>query len=124
MNRKQRRHMTQGQFKMMPINELVTPQQMARDAARLIAGFRLRDNLEATGHPFHHLTQSGVVVDADPTLEQLFSKLEQSEQDEVRSRWMQKVRPNALPAVPVNRNFYGHDPYEESRDHHEPRSAT
>ena len=104
--------MAKGEFKMIPTSDLVTPQQMTMDEARLVAGFRLRDNLQETGHPFHHMTANGVIVDTDPTLEYMLSRLEQTERDVARTAWMKMIRPDAPKAIPVNRTFYGVDPYE------------
>ena len=56
---------------------------------------RIQVNLNQTGHPFHHRTVSGVVVDADPTLEHLI-----------------RLLTDVAPVVPVDRAHYGFDPYE------------
>ena len=97
---------------MIPTNKLVTPQQMTMGEARLVAGWRLRDNLQATGHPFHHMTANGVIVERDPTLEYLLGRLERTERERARETWMKLVQPDAPKAIPVNRKFYGVDPYE------------
>jgi hypothetical protein len=56
---------------------------------------RFERNLRTTGHPFHHETADGTVVDTDPTLEYLIKRL-----TSVRL------------AAPVNRRHYGFDPYQ------------
>jgi hypothetical protein len=58
--------------------------------------WRIRTNLEETGHPMHHRVGdgSGTIVDTDVTLEHLIKQL------------------NPLPCVPVNRTRYGFDLYE------------
>lgn len=72
------------------------PHQFTPDESRFVILARIQMNLQRTGHPFHHLTMSGVVVDADPTLEQLISQLT-----------------DAASAVPVNRKYYGFDATEK-----------
>lgn len=59
---------------------------------RKLVLMRMEINMRETGHPFHHLTADGTVVDADPTLEVWLSRLT-----------------DAAPTVPVNRMFYGFD---------------
>ncbi len=54
---------------------------------------RMKINLEETGHPMHHKTVDGTIVDLDPTLE----------------HWINQLKP--LPSIPVNRKHYGFDPY-------------
>lgn len=51
---------------------------------------RMHLNIEHTGHPFHHLTAEGTIVDADPTLEYRIAHLS-----------------DTAPAVPVDRFHYG-----------------
>ncbi len=59
--------------------------------------WKIKTNLEETGHPMHHKVGdgSGTIVDTDVTLEQMIKKL------------------NPLPTVPVNRTRYGFDLYSD-----------
>jgi len=61
--------------------------------------YRVKKNIEETGHPMHHKVGdgSGIIVDTDPTLEQMIEKL------------------NPLPAIPVNLTRYGFDLYGSSK---------
>jgi hypothetical protein len=65
------------------------------DEVRQAIWMRIQKNLQETRHPFHHRTADGTIVDEDPTL----------------LHWIGKLT-DALPAVPVNRTFYGFDPYQ------------
>jgi hypothetical protein len=62
-------------------------------------------NLAWTGHLLHHSTADGTVVDADPTLEELMTHVAP---DELPPR--PAARPDALPAVPVIRDWYEREP--------------
>ncbi len=68
--------------------------------------WKIKTNLEETGHPMHHKVGdgsgtivdtdvTGTIVDTDVTLEQMIKKL------------------NPLPTVPVNRTRYGFDLYSD-----------
>lgn len=64
---------------------------------------RMAMNLEQTGHPFHHLTASGVVVESDPWLDR----------DELTHLWLAGIsvgvpEPSAHPerAVPTIADWY------------------
>lgn len=57
--------------------------------------FRIERNIAETGHPFHHKTASGVIVDDDPTLRHDIKELEKT----------------AKPTTPIDRNWYGVNPY-------------
>lgn len=83
---------------------------MKKSDIAMLAKMRMADNLAETGHPMHHLTADGTVVDSDPTLEHWLKKLE--------GTGYRPVTPSfdagkARPAVPVNRTHYGVDPYAE-----------
>lgn len=95
---------------MVDIRQVIMPPDMTVSEVRMAVVFRLQDNLEATKHPLHHLTANGAIVDPDPTLEYLLSRLPESEQKELLAKW--RPSPNAPKAIPVNRKFYGVDPYE------------
>jgi hypothetical protein len=64
------------------------------EAARQFVLWRIERNLARTGHPHHHLTADGSVVDGDPTLEDMIAHL-----------------PDVKPAVPVDRGHYGVELY-------------
>ncbi len=85
-------------YKQVPLSQIRDLKQQSEEGLHRLILARIEMNLKRTGHPFHHLTVDGTIVDADPSLEQAIASL-------------QKV----LPAVPVNRNFYGFDPYENDR---------
>lgn len=85
------------------------PPDMRLDEIRLAVTFRLQINREETRHPFHHKTANGAIVEPDPTLEYLLGRLPDSERTEILLRW--EALPDAPPTIPVNRTFYGVDPY-------------
>lgn len=59
--------------------------------------WRIKQNLAQTGHPMHHKTADGTIVDLDVTLE----------------HWINQLKP--LPSVPVNRKHYGFDLYADKK---------
>lgn len=86
------------------------------DDAELLFTVRLRlaTNYADTGHPYHHLTADGTVVDTDPTLEYAIARLSASsalERDDPRQAFANVSLAHAKPAIPVNRMFYGFDMY-------------
>lgn len=110
MNRKQRRAQAQQpQVAMVATSDIVQPSQMTEAECREVALYRLGLNIIQTGHPQHHLTANGAIVDADPTLQYMLSRLPQEDSDVLREHY--KARPDAKKAMPVNRRYYGADPY-------------
>jgi hypothetical protein len=94
MNREQRRKQRKEQQKstvLLPIDQMLTPEQLTPDMRRNIILKRIQLNLKETKHPFHHKTANGTIVDADPTLEYFISLLTDAPQ-----------------AVPVDRDYYRH----------------
>lgn len=79
----------------VPLSQIKPMEEFSEEDLHWHIVARIQLNLQNTGHPYHHLTADGTVVDADPTLEHLVSLLRQ-----------------AKSAVPVNRLFYGFDPFE------------
>lgn len=115
MNREQRRRQQRqhkDEVRMINLNDITYPQQMTVEQCEAVLAMRLADNLNETGHPFHHLTASGVIVTPDPTQEYLLSRLPAEKQKAIREGWLKRVQANAPEARPVNRKYYGHDPYE------------
>ncbi len=103
---------------MVALKDIVQPQQMTLEECAMIAAMRVQENMQQTQHPFHHLTANGVIVDADPTLEYLFGRLKgQSLYRALLQDIDEKARECAahaadLPqAVPVNRTYYGVNPF-------------
>src|SRR5258707_7119409 len=88
----------------VPIQSIRRPDQTNYDDKKWLVTQRLRLNLDNTGHPFHHKTGDGTIVDADPSLELLMSHVAPDEMPPIPA-----ARPDALPAVPVNRRHYGFD---------------
>lgn len=68
-------------------------------------------NLSQTGHPFHHLTANGAIVESDPTLEYCLGRLTEEASAAVRKRYGDLISANVKPAIACNRTYYGHDPY-------------
>jgi hypothetical protein len=72
--------------------------------------WRMARNLANTGHPLHHRTADGTIVDADPTLQEWMATC-----DDVPP--VPSYDPKlATPAVPVNRRHYGFDLYLYAKD--------
>ena len=117
MNRQQRRH--QARVSQVSLNELIMPPQMTTAECAMIARDRIVNNCLATKHPYHHLTANNVIVDADPTLEYLMKRLETEDPANFAilkrhaDTALAHVPTNAPKAIPVNRKFYGHDPFEK-----------
>jgi hypothetical protein len=72
---------------------------------------RLKLNLDDTGHPFHHKTQDGTIVEPDPAIEHLFSSIPADDRELVIKRWTNRIKPDAPAAQPVDRRHYGDDYY-------------
>jgi hypothetical protein len=115
MNRQQRREQ-HGNVKMVNLRDVTMPHEMTREECAIVIPMRIQDNLTATGHPFHHLTESGSIVAPDPTLEYYINRLRKVPEyaSVVTDLDNQTKRdyPGAKPAVKVNRKYYGFDPYE------------
>lgn len=119
MNRQQRR--AQGKQTVVDLRDVTFPWQMNLSDCAMMAQDRVQINYTQTKHPYHHLTASGVIVEPDPTLEYYLKRLAA---DPGYATWLSTFQGqmNALigrtpiadvsPAVPVNRKYYGHDPYE------------
>lgn len=88
--------------------------EFSEDECREVASWRVKLNLRETKHPFHHKTASGVIVTQDPTLEYLLSRLPEAEQQQFREIYSPtpEQEAQALEAFPVNRKYYGFDPFE------------
>jgi hypothetical protein len=110
MNRKQRRE--QARLGMVDLRTITYPWQMSDAECEMMLANRLLMNLQETGHPYHHKTASGVIVEPDPTLEYYLSRLTPEKQEQVRTAWITRDLPGIPKAIPVNRKFYGSDPYE------------
>jgi hypothetical protein len=113
MNREQRRKAQREQVGMVNLREVTFPWQMSQEECRAVIPMRIADNIQLTGHPFHHLTNNGAVVDADPTLEYMLSRLPLEEQQALRKLYEAIISPNVCKAIPVNRKYYGCDPFEK-----------
>lgn len=96
---------------MLPINDIVMPRRMSATECEMILATRLMSNLDETGHPFHHKTANGVIVEPDPTLEYFLSRLAPEKQETTQQEWQSRTKSDAAKAIPVNRRYYGHDPY-------------
>lgn len=115
MNRQQRRY--QSRIVNVPVKDLVLPHAMSLEECSIAVSWRTRNNMTETGHPYHHRTANGVIVNADPTLEYLISRLEGHP---TSAQFLQNIRSLAeradktdLPkSIPVNRKYYGSNPYE------------
>ena len=70
---------------------------------------RLKLNLDDTGHPFHHKTKDGTIVEPDPAVEYLISVMPAEDRKLVLERWLSRIRPDAPAAQPVDRIHYGYD---------------
>lgn len=121
MNRQQRRaNRKEAHLGMVNLNEVTMPPQMTTAECAMMAEDRITMNYLQTKHPYHHLTANGVIVEPDPTLDYYLQRLAQDAQYQVRladiRRDAERLIAKAMDvpkAVPVNRKFYGHDPYEQ-----------
>jgi hypothetical protein len=75
--------------KQIPIKDIICLEDMPPDICRTVIQYRIQLDLQETKHPFHHKTADGTIVDADPTLEYLISRLT-----------------DATETVPVDKNYY------------------
>lgn len=110
MNRQQRRQ--QAKLGMVNLRDITLPWQMSAEECETMLYLRLPQNVLETGHPFHHLTANGAIVEPDPTLEYYLGRLPADKQERIRTHWLEQVLPDAKKSVPVNRKYYGHDPFE------------
>jgi hypothetical protein len=97
---------------MIDLRTITPPSELSDAECEVMLADRLMMNLLETGHPFHHKTESGIVVEPDPMQEYYLSRLSPEKQEHIRQGWMTRVKPDAPVAVPVNRKYYGHDPFE------------
>lgn len=102
-----------GRIEMIDLRKMKQPWELSDAEMQIEMAMRLLLNLAETGHPFHHLTANGAVVETDPTLEYYLSRQPEASQPRIREHWLKLVKPNARPARPVNRAYYGHDPFAE-----------
>lgn len=126
MNRQQRRAQQRksgAHIEMVDLRQVVMPPDMTLDECQMIAQDRITTNYLQTKHPYHHLTANGAIVDADPTLEYLLQRLEGDAHYRERvasikagaERLITATHAQAKdvpPAIPVNRRYYGFDPFE------------
>lgn len=121
-NRYQRRRAAQQQTRakvaLVRLKDITYPWQMDDKLCAIALQDRTMQNILQTGHPLHHVTGNGAIVTPDPTTEYYLKRLEgnltYSEQCAATRRTAAERDQRAdLPAaVPVNRKFYGFDPYE------------
>ncbi len=119
MNRAQRRQASRsGHVEMLDRRSFVQPQELTLEERKAYIMTRMMDNWGDTKHPYHQA--SGVIVDADPSLAYQIQQLKQvpAYQELLTTlltsaeEWIRK-NPNTLPSVPVNRTYYGFDPYKQ-----------
>ncbi len=112
MNRQQRRAFKADRVEMVDLRDIVMPWNMTTEDCRAVAIYRFGLNIGQTGHPTHHLTDNGAVIDCDPTLDYCLSRLTSDDRADLMERYGKEVSKAAKPAIPCNRKYYGHDPYE------------
>ncbi len=117
MNRQQRRQAAKEHIENVDLRQVTMPWQLSPRECFQMAMWRINDNLKETKHPTHHRTANNVIVDVDTTLEFLLKRLEKEQPDfygivdEYIKLHLRSVA-DAPKAIPVNRKFYGSDPYE------------
>ncbi len=95
---------------MVPIDEIEDPDApRTRQEWRGSIADRMALNVAKTGHPFHHETADGTIVDADPTLEHMILQIGPGGEPPTPAF----VASQVLPTVPINRKHYGFDPFAE-----------
>lgn len=99
------------------LKAITWPWQMDERQCSIALQDRAAQNVLQTGRPFHHRTASGVIVFPDPTAEYYLRRLEgKPEYTEQCARLRHLAaerdqRADLPPAIPVNRSYYGFDPY-------------
>ena len=103
-----------GQVVMMPLSQIHPITELSADGCREMAVMRVTINVQETQHPFHHKAADGTIVTPDPTLEYLLSRLSEEQRKQFHEIYAPSPEQEAqVPkAVPVDRNYYGVDPYE------------
>jgi hypothetical protein len=89
----------------IPVKDIQLPQDGSYDTAKEAIALRMSANLASTGHPLHHQTADGTIVEPDPTLEMLMTHVSPDEMPPIPA-----ARPDAWPAVPVVRDCYEREP--------------
>jgi hypothetical protein len=89
----------------MTYQQLHLPGEVSPDIAKGILTMRIVLNLAQTGHPTHHRTADGTIVEPDPTLEALRALVSPKEMPPIPLPLT-----DALPAVPVIRDWYAREP--------------
>ncbi len=115
MNRQQRRQ--QAKLGIVDLRTVVTPHTASPRECFQMAMWRVNDNLKETRYPTYHRTASGVIVGTDPTLEFLLSRLKHEQPDfygvvDEYIKLHERAATDVPKPVPVNRKYYGVDPYE------------
>ncbi len=90
--------------------QAVGREDLPDDECRLVLDARCQSNLDATGNPFHHKAADGTVVTPDPAISYLLSRIPMDDQEYIMQMWQQYIRPGALPAVPVDKDWYKKHP--------------
>ena len=76
------------------------------DECRKILDTLCQINLDDTGHPFHHKTADGTIVTPDPEISYFLGRIPMDDQEYITNMWQQYIKPDALPAVPVDFDWY------------------
>ena len=79
-----------------------------------LAALRAQLNLRETKHPYHHKTADGTIVEPDPALEYFLSRLSAEQRRQFYEVYAPTLEQEAQApkAVPVDRMYYGLNPYE------------
>jgi hypothetical protein len=92
---------------------LVMKEDIPDDEFRRELDKRCQLNLDRTGHPFRHMAADGTVVTPDPAVSYLLSRIPMDDQEYITEMWQQYIKPDAMPAIPVDENWYTKHPIPE-----------
>jgi hypothetical protein len=84
---------------------VMRPEDGSYDQAKQGLIWRMQLNLSRAGHPLHHMTANGAIVEPDPVVETLMTHVSPDEMPPIP-----EPHPAAPPAVPVIRDWYEREP--------------
>ncbi len=107
MSGKKARKGRQGRERVVwvPADQIQNVRDGSYDVVKESIAIRMQLNLEKTGHPFHHQTGDGTIIDEDLTLAEWMTHVSPDEMPVAPA-----PRADALPTVPIIRDWYRREP--------------